>query len=596
MESEKPEQPKKPFGRSLSDFGVLKSGERKLLDACEKGEPANFGNAVPESASDENCVRAEFLRFLLLGGDEQAPVHEHGVQLKGAYIDGELNLSRCNIAIGLFFVKCFLPKKINAQDAIVGGSIALEGCYLAAGFFADRLKCAAGLFMRNGFRAAGVIRLSGAKIGGDLDCCRGEFEVSEGVALYADGAEIRGGVYFQNGFKTSGTVNLIGANIGQNLDCSGGRFEVNEGIAIYADGVVVKGSVNLTKMVREDGTEVAFSVTAEVRLPRAQIGHDLNCHSAQFQVTNSYALSIDGAVVRGGCFLCKFPESACVDASHADVAVLVDDVSAWASKSVLDGLRYASFGGLAKTSGKIRLEWLNRQPKTHLEDTDFRPQPWRQLQRVLREMGHTEDAKQVGIAYEKHLRKIGRVGQSAKDKNFIAAWWRRVTSRSAHYVFGLLAGFGYRPMRLVTWMLAVWLACGAAYWHLSLAPYRAIAPSAPLIFQDANYINCQPDQPGPPQPPANWYLCDELRSEYATFSPLAYSLDLMLPVVDLGQEKAWGAFIPAANAVWWKELFTHWAPGHVVRLITWFQILFGWVSSLLLVAIISGFSRRNDES
>jgi hypothetical protein len=141
-------------------------------------------------------------------------------------------------------------------------------------------------------------------------------------------------------------------------------------------------------------------------------------------------------------------------------------------------------------------------------------------------------------------------------------------------------------------MFWVWVFCGASYWILALPPFNAIAPSDPLIFQNKRYQECSPDyhlQPG------NWFLCEKLRSEYATFSPLAYSLDVMLPVVDLGLEKTWGAYIPSPKPSWSEELFWHWTPGHVVRLITWFQILFGWVSSLLLVAIISGFSRRNDE-
>lgn len=535
MESEKP---KKPFGRSLGDFGVLKPGERKLLEACRVGKPALLGAEMPNSPTDASRVRAEFLRFLLLGGDEQAPVHERGVQLQGAYVEGELMLRSCRISSSLMLQKCFFSKEFIAQDTSVSGLFGLSGSHLAAGLYADRLQCVAGVFLRNGFVAKKQVRLLGAQIGGDLDCSGGYFEDEERDALNANQANIAGSVILNQGFKAKG----------------------------------------------------------EVQIMRAQIGCGLYCSDARFEALSGSALTIDSTVVRGAWFLNDLERPACIDASHTDVAVLVDDLKSWSKGSTLDGLRYGALGGRASTNGEERIAWLHKQPDTQLNAEDFRPQPWRQLQRVLREMGHTEDAKQVGIAFEKHQRKIGRVGLSAKDKNFIAAWWRRVTTRGAHFIFGLLAGYGYRPMRLVTWMLAVWLACGAAYWHLSLAPYRAIAPSAPLIFQDENYINCQPDQPGPPQPPANWYLCDELRSEYATFSPLAYSLDLMLPVVDLGQEKAWGAFIPAANAVWWKELFTHWAPGHVVRLITWFQILFGWVSSLLLVAIISGFSRRNDES
>ena len=61
-----------------------------------------------------------------------------------------------------------------------------------------------------------------------------------------------------------------------------------------------------------------------------------------------------------------------------------------------------------------------------------------------------------------------------------------------------------------------------------------------------------------------------LPAEYTTFSPLAYSLDILLPLVDLGQKKPW------------------------VRLLNWFEILYGWIASLLFVAIVSGISRRSE--
>ena len=36
------------------------------------------------------------------------------------------------------------------------------------------------------------------------------------------------------------------------------------------------------------------------------------------------------------------------------------------------------------------------------------------------------------------------------------------------------------------------------------------------------------------------------------------------------------------------------SPPHWVRLLNWFQILYGWVASPLFVAIVSGMSRRSD--
>jgi hypothetical protein len=63
-------------GRALEDFLPLLPAEQLLLRACRLGDVAKLGDAVPEAADDSCRVRAEFLRFLLLGGDARAPVHE----------------------------------------------------------------------------------------------------------------------------------------------------------------------------------------------------------------------------------------------------------------------------------------------------------------------------------------------------------------------------------------------------------------------------------------------------------------------------------------------------------------------------------------
>jgi len=87
---------KRAHGRSLGDFwldgeeGKLHPAEAKLVAACAKGEPAIVDMRVPEGPGPDNFIRAGLLRFLALGGDAQTPVHEHGVQLMGAWIDGPL--------------------------------------------------------------------------------------------------------------------------------------------------------------------------------------------------------------------------------------------------------------------------------------------------------------------------------------------------------------------------------------------------------------------------------------------------------------------------------------------------------------------------
>jgi hypothetical protein len=562
---------------------------------------ADFGDSVPEEKTNENSVRAEFLRFFLLGGDEQAPVYERGVLLQGAYIEGKLDLGACRISGFLIFTKCFFSKGISAQDARIAGVFSLAGSHLMEGFQADRLECAASLFLRKGFKGNGQITLSGAQIGGDLDFIGGSLESDETCTLNLERVNVKGNIFLSDNFSAKGLVRLVAVKIGGSISCNGGRFEVEAGDALSADGADISGDFYLSG---------GFKAMGEVRLLGAKIGGDLVCEGGHFLGKEEDALCLQSTVVQGRWFLRDLPSPVRANASHAEVSVLVDDLTAWADGSSLDGFRYHSLGGQASTSGKDRIAWLLKQPEKHRSTEEFRPQPWRQLQRVLREMGHSEDAKQVGIAFEDHLRKIDRMGKLPNDPSDLVCGFKGIVTRTAHYMFGKLAGYGYRPVDLVMWMLGVWLACGGIY-RLAQSPFNVMAPSDPLVFQDARYSECRPTQEKQPDSAekeqgkaeqsekvrtiGNWPLCSDMPGEYSTFSPWAYSLDLLLPVVDLGQEKSWGAYIPSPNEGAADESILNWRWGYFVRFVTWFETLFGWVSSLLLVAIISGFSRRNDE-
>lgn len=135
-----------------------------------------------------------------------------------------------------------------------------------------------------------------------------------------------------------------------------------------------------------------------------------------------------------------------------------------------------------------------------------------------------------------------------------------------------------------------------AYLHPAIHLYFKI-PNMPLVY----LIAMQRRQkrpvtvvPPPVQGVGNWYLCEKLRPEYTGFSPFAYSLDLILPLVDLQQENDWTPMIPTPDNT---SAFWTWIPNHeyFIRLVMWFEILFGWMASLLLVAVVSSLTKRREE-
>jgi len=211
------------------------------------------------------------------------------------------------------------------------------------------------------------------------------------------------------------------------------------------------------------------------------------------------------------------------------------------------------------------------------------------------------------------MRKVGFIGQSPETLRYWPRWTNRPRrwlyrqiANGVHWCFWVLTGYGYRPMRLMVWMLAMWLGCALFYWWAALPPQNVFAPSNPLVFQHPDYRVCIPGSPearielakSPERRSVagagNWYLCQTLREEYTGFSPLAYSLDVILPLVDLQQQKDWGPMIPAPRPSIAGE-YIHWSLKHVARFVLWFETLFGWVASLLLVAIVSGLTKRRED-
>ena len=546
--------PQRPYGRSLSDFGELKPAETLLLAQCRIGEHAIVSKARPDVATEDNTVRAEFLRFLLLGGDAQVPVHERGVRLSGVWITGVLDLSHTVTVSPIVCTHCNFDKLLWLRGSRVYGGVFLDHSAIP-GLEGDGMEIEGVLLLRRTFQASGRIRLIGAKINGNLECDGAKLNGHREAALILDGATIQGSVFLRDGFLAMGPIRLPGALISGDLDCTNAQFDCNVEASIFASNLRVAGRFLLYKL--------------------------------------------------------KHPaHSVCLTA--ASVGVLIDDEDAWGENLMLDGFAYGSLGSGAQTSSRARLAWLDKQQSVQCgfegDGADFRPQPWRQLQKVLREMGHTEDARQVAIAFEDRLRRADLIGLSP------AHWWGwrkrlyRFFARSLHYGFRVLTGYGYRPIRLLGWFFGVWLSCAAFYWFSALPPQNVFAPSNPLVFQEAAYEACVPGSdaskaeqakpadavPAPVKGAGNWYLCASLREEYTGFSPLAYSLDVILPLVDLQQEKDWAPMIPTPKAVWWEELrSTGWK--HGARLVLWAETLFGWLASLLLVAIVSGLTKRRED-
>jgi hypothetical protein len=400
---------------------------------------------------------------------------------------------------------------------------------------AERCRVDGDLALTAGCHVAREVVLSGSRIGRHLDAER--LHALRGLA--ADGVEVGGDVILEGQVEVVGELRFTGARVGGSLRASGARLsaEVDEngarGVALDMDRLRLGGDLRLAN---------GFTAAGTVRLVQARIRGDFDASGAGFDVIgdanwgeNGSALRLDRARIDGALILRKLQDplqgASLLDAR---VGTLSDDATSWGQHHVLDGFAYTRFGPGAPTDAPTRLSWLTRQQRTHL-DIDFRPDPWRRLLRVLRRGGHAESAAAVAIGREQHLRRIGRIGASSPGP-------LRWLALFIHSAWGLAAGYGHRPWRLLGAILVVWLACGSVYWlaaeRAGLHAAQAYAYSFEVLVPLA--------VPGP-----------------ADHGPAA--LGKLLPALDAGSAA------PAMQCLVWVEAACGWALGlaALVGLLGW---------------------------
>ncbi len=77
--------------RTLADFEPLTKAEQQVLDELDTGKQIDLGDGElpPEDAGPERQLRARFLRWLALGGDDDHRLHEKGLRVAGALITSD---------------------------------------------------------------------------------------------------------------------------------------------------------------------------------------------------------------------------------------------------------------------------------------------------------------------------------------------------------------------------------------------------------------------------------------------------------------------------------------------------------------------------
>ena len=523
---------KKAFGRSLDDFLPLRDAENKLLHACASGTDLALSHGRPEQKTPENALRAEFVRFLALGGDESAAIHEMGVQVEGAWIEGSLNLDHCTVR-RIWLGKCYFEKTLEMRNAQFQGSLHLNGSSIP-GVKGDGLICHGSIFFRSGVIRDRACELRSSTIYGGLEFSGSSFLGGQknDDALGLDRAKIYGSIFFDKNFHAVGKVCLSGVVVDGSLQISQASIECGSGPSEY--------------LLDLKGASIAVAL-----------------------LLRDMILPVNGVNLEG-----------------ATVKYLVDEYLAWG-----DGLNFGSFyfeffqGVGLRVSASERSSWLRKQKQSEsLDVSHVNAQPWMNVVNALARSGLPEHAVQVGMDFES-LKYFGekKIVRPEESKNKFRGVFGRIFKRFLGLLSCVLIGYGYKPWRLLGWFVFFWFAGGSFYWYAALE--KNILPSAPLV-----YLNNELSE----ECKANWVLCESMPGSHSAFSPFVYSLDVLLPVVDLDQEKNWTMKTPGMKEKFLDEIFINWSFGHLLRFMYWFQVIFGWGSGLIFVAMITGLLKRQE--
>ncbi|MEU5879882.1 hypothetical protein [Spirillospora sp. NPDC047279] len=582
------------------DENELNEAERALWRAFPAGEKVDLDGAE---------VRGEVLTRLLLGAVPPRPGFSPGIWLRGARVTGRLRVKGATVEAGVHCSECEFEEKAEFVDSTLrilriercrlpalvcsrlqlNGLLSLEGTEIGGGLWLDGARVGGPLLMNRmrlgpvladkmtvegrldarDMTVEGEFRAHNAHVGASLVLAGSRFRNPGGVALSLGGLAAEGGVWAWDGFAAEGTIRLVGARLAANLTMAGARLDCPDGTALdlsgaslgslraenldvragevtlhgttiagiadldgasLPDGLMldatsanslnlrevragaevviracrIENRLMLTRMrVRNPGgvavglsrTEVGSFVYARgldlegsLRLRRLRVGGFLDLADVRISASGGTAFDAHALQADELTLTPAAPFDGSVIFSHAQIGVLRDDPATWPDELVLTGLRYEALE--PRLPAGERLRWLARGPE------GYESQPYEQLATHYAETGQNADARKVLHAKERH--------RQSSETRVIRAWSR---------LQDVTTGYGYQPWRALLW-LGVLLTLGGVVYGLE--------PPAPLK-----------------------------RDEAPHFNPVVYTLDLLIPIVDLGQERA---FNPAGAYQWLSYL------------------------------------------
>ncbi len=480
-----------PDGLTSAEVGMWQAFRNGTVYSLHSGDLAADDPHGGHPWGPERSVRARIVAWLLLAGPTALPGRVASLKLTGVQITGVLDVAGGRVVPYVEMKQCRFEKEILLPEAQLT-TLRMVDCAIPR-LEAARLHTEGDLHLPR-CRVQNGIRLTDAHIGTDLLLNQAIiYRDRYGRSIVGDGLTV--GQDFQAELMEShGELSLRGAQIGVSFSLRGSRLiQVYDRHALNAPQMTVERSIYMTPQSVNDptltsgatparGTQVRrFECQGGIRLDDGRFGDAVDMDQALFLLENDQELSLRRIQTPELRFLGERPERGRVVLSGARVGNLVDKYASWPQAGGLSmgGFSYENLVPHGSFPLSLRLEWLVAATP------EYNPEPYEKLAAVLRARGDDTDARQVLLAKQRRRRETLPI--AAKIWGYAQDW---------------TVAYGYRPGRAALWMAVLWAAGAVAFSYAGRYPV------------------------GDGQHPG-WN------------APL-FALDLLIPVIDFGQENNWG--------------------------------------------------------
>ncbi|MGW2181981.1 oxidoreductase [Streptomyces sp. NPDC001732] len=489
-----------PDGLSAAELGMWQAFRNGSTYDLRARDPARDDPFAPRVWGPERSVDGRVVARLLLSGPPPRPGRVAALKLRGVRITGTLDLAGGRVSPYVEMTGCRFENEVVLPECHFT-TLRIVGCAMPR-LEAARLRTEGDLHLPR-CRVERGIRLTDAQIGTDLLINQIEIGPDRGGrALAGDGLAVAQDLQAEL-VEARGELSLRGAKVGGSLSLRGSRLRGRDGRrALNAPQLTVERTLYMSEAwVSVDtgiqGTTPPFGIAMAstpasgtrsqvfecrggVRLDDGRFGDAVDLHKARFVLGRHEELSLRRIVTPELRFNAERPEEGRVVLNGAKVVTLIDVSTSWPGPGglAMGGFVYENLVPYGHFPLSRRLEWVAAATPEYV------PEPYERLATVLRTCGEDADAREVLLAKQRRRRET--LPLAAKLWGFLQDW---------------AVAYGYRPGRAALWMALLWAAGTMAFSRHVPAPVK-------------------PD-------------------EHPQWNAALYALDLLIPVINLGQDGYW---------------------------------------------------------